>query len=197
MTEPIARVVPEGIVTADGTLHELDCIIWGTGFKTNDFMFPMRIAGSRGADLREAWAEGAHAHLGMTVPGFPNMFVMYGPNTNTSGGSIIFYLETQAAYLRQALQQMRARGAGAVEVRAEVERASDRAAAGALRGHGVDALRLLVPRRARADRRQLARLHARVPAADADVRRERVQLRARRSTGRRPRAQQLIDAPTT
>jgi hypothetical protein len=63
----------------------------------------------------------------MTVPGFPNMFVMYGPNTNTSGGSIIFYLETQAAYIRQALAQLLRRGAGTVEVRREVEAASDAA----------------------------------------------------------------------
>jgi cation diffusion facilitator CzcD-associated flavoprotein CzcO len=125
VTEPIVRVEPRGIVTADGALHELDCIIWGTGFKTNDFMFPMRIAGTGGVELTEEWAHGAHAHLGMTVPGFPNMFVMYGPNTNTSGGSIIFYLEAQAGYLRQALAQMLARGADAVEVRREVERASD------------------------------------------------------------------------
>jgi cation diffusion facilitator CzcD-associated flavoprotein CzcO len=127
VTDPIARVVPEGVVTADGTRHELDCIVWGTGFKTNDFMFPMRVTGSRGGELSEAWAHGAHAHLGMTVPGFPNMFVMYGPNTNTSGGSIIFYLEAQASYIRQALQQLQRRGASAVEVRGEVEQASDRA----------------------------------------------------------------------
>ena len=114
-------------MTADGTLHEVDCIIWGTGFKTNDFMFPMQISGAGGAQLREVWSAGAHAHLGMTVPGFPNMFVLYGPNTNTSGGSIIFYLELQAAYVRQALTQLRARGAGAIEVREQVEAASDRA----------------------------------------------------------------------
>jgi cation diffusion facilitator CzcD-associated flavoprotein CzcO len=125
--DPIERVVAQGILTADGTVHELDCIVWGTGFKTNDFMFPMRIAGARGAELSESWSDGAHAHLGMTVAHFPNMFVMYGPNTNTSGGSIIVYLEAQAAYLRQALQQMRARGARSVEVREDVERASDRA----------------------------------------------------------------------
>jgi cation diffusion facilitator CzcD-associated flavoprotein CzcO len=127
VTDPIARVVPEGIVTADGTRHELDCIVWGTGFKTNDFMFPMRVRGAHGGELSDAWAHGAHAHLGMTVPRFPNMFVMYGPNTNTSGGSIIFYLEAQASYIRQALAQLRARGAAAIEVRAEVEQASDRA----------------------------------------------------------------------
>jgi cation diffusion facilitator CzcD-associated flavoprotein CzcO len=127
VTEPIDRVVPEGILTSDGRVHELDCIIWGTGFKTNDFMFPMQVLGGGGQDLREAWAAGARAHLGITVPGFPNMFIMYGPNTNTSGGSIIFYLEAQAAYIRQALEHLRARDARALEVRAEVEAASDRA----------------------------------------------------------------------
>jgi cation diffusion facilitator CzcD-associated flavoprotein CzcO len=127
VTEAIERVTPQGLVTSDGTLHEVDCIVWGTGFKTNDFMFPMRIVGSSGGELSDAWAHGAHAHLGMTVPGFPNMFVMYGPNTNTSGGSIIVYLEAQASYIRQALAQLRARGASALDVREEVERASDRA----------------------------------------------------------------------
>jgi hypothetical protein len=63
----------------------------------------------------------------MTVPGFPNMFVLYGPNTNTSGGSIVFYLETQSAYVRQALEQLRLRSAGAIDVLPEVEAASDRA----------------------------------------------------------------------
>jgi cation diffusion facilitator CzcD-associated flavoprotein CzcO len=126
VTEAIERVSERGLVTSDGRLHEVDCIVWGTGFKTNDFMFPMRIAGSGGRELSDAWARGAHAHLGITVPGFPNMFVMYGPNTNTSGGSIIVYLEAQAAYLRQALQQLRARGARSLDVRADVERASDR-----------------------------------------------------------------------
>ena len=84
-------------------------MIWATGFATNDFMFPMEIRGRDGLDLREVWAKGAHAHLGMTVPGFPSMFVMYGPNTNTSGGSIIWYLEQQAAYIRQALELVKAR----------------------------------------------------------------------------------------
>jgi cation diffusion facilitator CzcD-associated flavoprotein CzcO len=127
VTERISTMAPEGIVTADGTLHELDCVIWATGFATTDFMFPMRVTGAGGHSLRERWSGGAHAHLGMCVPGFPNMFVMYGPNTNTSGGSIIVYLEAQAAYIRQAVEQLRRRCAGAIEVRAEVEAASDRA----------------------------------------------------------------------
>jgi cation diffusion facilitator CzcD-associated flavoprotein CzcO len=127
VTDPIARIEPDGLVTADGARHEVDCIIWATGFRTNDFMFPMEITGADGASLREYWAEGAHAHMGISVPGFPNMFVLYGPNTNTSGGSIIVYLEAQCAYVRQALEQVRDRGAGAIEVRPEAEAASDRA----------------------------------------------------------------------
>ena len=69
---------------------------------------------------------GPRAHLGITVSGFPSLFLMYGPNTNTSGGSIIFYEETQAAYIRQALEQVRGRGAAAIDVRESVEAASDR-----------------------------------------------------------------------
>ncbi|HEY4895590.1 MAG TPA: NAD(P)/FAD-dependent oxidoreductase [Solirubrobacteraceae bacterium] len=127
ITEHITSITPSGIVTADGATRELDCVIWATGFNTNDFMFPMQVSGSDGAALGESWREGAHAHLGMTVPGFPNMFILYGPNTNTSGGSIIVYLEAQVAYVRQALEQLLARDAAALEVLPEVEAASDRA----------------------------------------------------------------------
>jgi len=126
VTEPIARMTPEGLETADGQRHVVDCVIYGTGFKATDFMFPMEIAGADGRSLREVWAGGAHAYLGITVPEFPSMFILYGPNTNSSGGSIIFYLEAQAGYLRQALQRVREAGASAIEVRAEVEEASDR-----------------------------------------------------------------------
>jgi cation diffusion facilitator CzcD-associated flavoprotein CzcO len=127
VTDAITALTPAGVATFDGAEREVDCVIYGTGFRTNDFMFPMDIAGRDGRTLREAWAGGPHAHLGMTVPGFPSLFVMYGPNTNTSGGSIIFYEETQAAYIRQALELVRDRGAAAVDVRPEVEAASDRA----------------------------------------------------------------------
>jgi cation diffusion facilitator CzcD-associated flavoprotein CzcO len=122
-----AAIEPDALVTADGARHEVDCIIWATGFRTNDFMFPMEITGAGDASLHDSWAQGAHAHLGISVPGYPNMFVLYGPNTNTSGGSIIVYLEAQCAYVRQALAELRDRGARAIEVRAEVEAASDRA----------------------------------------------------------------------
>ncbi|HWF55782.1 MAG TPA: NAD(P)/FAD-dependent oxidoreductase [Solirubrobacteraceae bacterium] len=127
VTEPIERVSAGGVVTADGAERAFDCIIWGTGFRTNDFMFPMEVSGTGGRSLSEVWAGGAHAHNGILVPGFPSMFIVYGPNTNTSGGSIIFYEETQAAYIRQALQHVRARGVAAIDVQPEVEAASDRA----------------------------------------------------------------------
>jgi cation diffusion facilitator CzcD-associated flavoprotein CzcO len=127
VTDAIAGIAPTGVVTADGRLREADCLVFGTGFKAAEFMFPMEVRGRDGRSLRDDWANGAHAHLGMTVPGYPSLFLMYGPNTNTSGGSIIFYHEAQAAYLRQALELVRERGAAAIDVRPEVEAASDRA----------------------------------------------------------------------
>jgi cation diffusion facilitator CzcD-associated flavoprotein CzcO len=126
VTDAITRMTPKGVVTADDTEHDVDCIIYGTGFRTTEFMFPMEISGTDGRTLRDAWAGGPHAHLGITVPGFPSLFLMYGPNTNTSGGSIIVYHEAQAAYLRQALELVRDRGVAAIEVRPDVEAASDR-----------------------------------------------------------------------
>ena len=126
ITDGITRVTEKGIVTSDGVERELDCIIYATGFRTTEFMFPMEIAGAGGRTLHEAWSAGPRAHLGIAVSGFPSLFLMYGPNTNTSGGSIIFYEETQAAYIRQALEQVRGRGAAAIDVRESVEAASDR-----------------------------------------------------------------------
>ncbi len=126
ITDPIAEITPDGIRTADGREHLLDCIIWSTGFRPTEFMFPMDVRGQDGVRLSDTWAGGAHAHLGLTVPGFPSLFVMYGPNTNTSGGSIIFYLELQAAYIRQALEHLRRGGHRSVEVRRDIEAASDR-----------------------------------------------------------------------
>ncbi|MGH3616141.1 MAG: flavin-containing monooxygenase [Pseudonocardia sp.] len=126
VTEKITHMTATAVVTADGREHEVDCVIYGTGFETDEFIVPMKVVGARGHALAEVWAGGAHAHLGITVPGFPSMFVMYGPNTNTSGGSIIVYLEAQARYLRQAIQHVRDRGAAAIDVRPEVEAASDR-----------------------------------------------------------------------
>jgi cation diffusion facilitator CzcD-associated flavoprotein CzcO len=125
VTDPITEVTESGLRTQDGGLHEVDCIIWGTGFKATEFVAPTRVAGADGRTLDEVWSDGAHAHLGLTVPGFPSMFLIYGPNTNTSGGSIIFYHEAQAAYVRQALEHLRAGGYRSLDVRPDVEAASD------------------------------------------------------------------------
>jgi cation diffusion facilitator CzcD-associated flavoprotein CzcO len=126
VTEPITRLTNDGIVTADGQERKLDCVIYGTGFRTTEFMFPMEIVGAGGTTLNEAWADGPHAYYGISVPRFPSLFLMYGPNTNTSGGSIIVYAEAQASYIRQALQQVARAGAAAIDVRADVEARSDR-----------------------------------------------------------------------
>ena len=126
VTEPITAITATGVRTRDGREHEADTLIFATGFKATDFMLPMKIVGTGGVHLKDAWTGGAHAHLGMTVPGFPSLFIMYGPNTNTSGGSILIYLEAQAAYIRQAADLLARQGGGAIEVRPEVEARSDR-----------------------------------------------------------------------
>jgi cation diffusion facilitator CzcD-associated flavoprotein CzcO len=125
VTDAIASIGPDGPVTASGRTIEVDTIIYATGFRTNDFVAPMEVTGAGGRTLREAWSGGASAHLGITVPGFPSMFLMYGPNTNTSGGSILVYLEAQAAYLAQALALVQSRGGAALDVRPEVAARSD------------------------------------------------------------------------
>jgi cation diffusion facilitator CzcD-associated flavoprotein CzcO len=125
VTDRLAEATPRGLRTEDGREREFDCIIWSTGFRTTEFVAPMRIHGRGGQELTDTWAAGAHAHLGMTIPNFPSLFFMYGPNTNTSGGSIIVYLEAQASYIRQALSHLRAGRYSELAVRPEVEAASD------------------------------------------------------------------------
>jgi cation diffusion facilitator CzcD-associated flavoprotein CzcO len=123
VTERIAGLSADGVVTEDGRDRPVDCIVYGTGFRTLDFMFPMAVLGARGTDLRDVWADGAHAHLGMTVPGFPNLFILLGPNTGLGHSSMIYMIESQLAYVIGALRELRARGARTVEVRPEtVER---------------------------------------------------------------------------
>ena len=78
----IREITPTGIVTADGVEHEVDVIIYGTGFQASKFLTPMTVTGRGGVDLHEQWGGDARAYLGITVPGFPNLFCLYGPNTN-------------------------------------------------------------------------------------------------------------------
>jgi cation diffusion facilitator CzcD-associated flavoprotein CzcO len=124
ITEGIRKITPTGVTTTDGVKHPADVIIWGTGFKVQEFLAPMSITGPGGRDLHEEWKDGPHAYYGMTVPNFPNLFVMYGPNTNTGGGSIIYFLEVQARYLADYVSHLVSTGRP-LAVRPEVEQAYD------------------------------------------------------------------------
>ena len=103
VTEGIDEITPTGVRTKDGVSHDVDVIIYGTGFTASDFLAPMEIRGLGGKDLRGEWAAGAKAYLGMSVVDFPNLFLMYGPNTNLGSGSIVTMLESQARYIRKAI----------------------------------------------------------------------------------------------
>lgn len=124
VSDRITAVDPAGVITADGTHHDLDVLILGTGFAATEFLAPMEIRGREGKSLHDAWQGGARAHLGITVPGFPNFFMLYGPNTNLGGSSIIGMLEAQAGYVVQAAREIRSAQA-ALEVREEAFAAYD------------------------------------------------------------------------
>ena len=118
VTQAVSRVVPEGIVTADGVTHRADTIVLGTGFTATDLLAPMRVA-ARGRSLTQAWEAGAEAYLGSAVAGFPNLFLLYGPNTNLGHNSIILMLESQFRWVTQAMAHI-PKG-GSVEVRPDVQ----------------------------------------------------------------------------
>lgn len=122
-TAAVTEITPQGVRTGDGVLHDADVIIYGTGFKGTEFLWPMRIRGRGGRELSESWADGAHAYYGMTVPEFPNLFMVYGPNTNLGVGSIIYMIESQSRYIRQAVQLLAGKPGHTLEVRAATERA--------------------------------------------------------------------------
>jgi cation diffusion facilitator CzcD-associated flavoprotein CzcO/acetyl esterase/lipase len=119
VTESIAEVTAGGVRTADGTEHPVDVIILGTGFATTEFLTPMKVFGPGGVELSEWWRDGASAHLGIAVPGFPNLLLLYGPNTNLGSGSIVHMLECQIGYVGQALELLRS-GVRTLTVRPEV-----------------------------------------------------------------------------
>lgn len=126
VADPIEKVTPSGIVTASGQEVEVDTIIFGTGFHSTEFLSPLRITGRDGRDLDDAWSEGARAHLGVAVPGFPNLFMLYGPNTNLGHNSILFMIEQQVGYIRQLIARMVVDGDTSVEVTDAAMAAYDR-----------------------------------------------------------------------
>lgn len=107
VTAAIAQMTPQGVVDATGVLHEADVVIYATGFETKSFVGETAITGSGGLTLAQAWSNGPEAHLGITVAGFPNLFMLYGPNTNLGHNSIIYMIEAQVGYVLQALAQGR------------------------------------------------------------------------------------------
>ena len=122
VTSPIVRVDPEGVVTADGVARPVDAIVLATGFQAAEVgaPFPVRAGDT---DLDAAWSGGPEAYLGTTVAGFPNLFLVVGPNTGLGHSSMIFMIESQARYILDAVRTMRRRGLAAVEVEAEVQAA--------------------------------------------------------------------------
>ena len=116
VTDPIAKVTGNAVVTADGVERPVDVLVVATGFHTTDLPFAEHVTGTAGRTLADVWREqGMAAYKGTTVPGFPNLFVLVGPNTGQGHTSMVFIIEAQVAYLRDAIRTMRERGLGAVE----------------------------------------------------------------------------------
>ena len=111
VTDGIDHIEADAVVTADGRRHPADVLIYGTGFHATDFLRSFRVKGVDGADLHERWQGDARAYLGMMVPGFPNFFMIYGPNTNiVVNGSIIFFSECAVNYITEAARKIAAEG---------------------------------------------------------------------------------------
>ncbi len=123
VTDAITEVTARGVRTADGREREVDAIICGTGFRTFDYLASMAITGRDGIDLRDAWRTTARNYLGITVSGFPNMFLLMGPNTGLGHNSMIFMIEAQARYATAAIGELDAKQLASIDVRPGVERA--------------------------------------------------------------------------
>jgi cation diffusion facilitator CzcD-associated flavoprotein CzcO len=119
VTSQIDHIEPSGIVCKD--LRKIDCdvIIFATGFKATEFLTPMEVIGQKGLNINKVWNEGAEAYLGITMPGFPNFFMIYGPNTNLAHNSIIFMIECQISYIISILNRAIKLGAKALEPKEE------------------------------------------------------------------------------
>lgn len=117
----VQAVTPTAVVTDDGEVIQSDVIVWCTGFTATEYIAPMEVIGRDGVRLREQWASGPEAYLGIAAPGFPNLFMSYGPNTGSLTNTVIFLLERQAAYVRQAIEHL-GRTGGRLEVTPEAHR---------------------------------------------------------------------------
>jgi len=117
----IERIVPNGVITVDGTLREADIICFATGFRHNEFLAPMEVTGRNGTSLRQQWGDEPTAYLGVTVPNFPNLFCLYGPGTNLAhSASLFFHSEYQVTHAMDAIRAVLTSGARSIEVRKDV-----------------------------------------------------------------------------
>lgn len=122
VTDKITRFERNGLRTEDGTLHEVDVVVFATGFATDNRLADEKIVGRDGLTIQHAWRDGMRAHLGTTIAGFPNFFLMMGPNSGGGSQSILFVIEAQAHYIAQCVRLMRSRGLARLEVREDVQR---------------------------------------------------------------------------
>ncbi len=121
VTDPISGITPNGVLMADGASHDVDVIIYGTGFHASRFLTPMSITGRGGIDLHRQWDGNARAYLGVVTPNFPNFFMLYGPNTNiVVNGSIIYFSECEVHYVMQCLRHILTSRARAINCRSDV-----------------------------------------------------------------------------
>lgn len=121
VTDGISRIVSNGVVDEHGNLHEADVIILATGFKASQFLTPMNVVGRDGVELHEAWDGNARAYLGVTMPGYPNFFMLYGPNTNiVVNGSIIYFSECEVNYVTRYIEHLLRNGLRALDVKDKV-----------------------------------------------------------------------------
>ena len=121
ITDGIAEITEKGIRTVDGVEHVVDVLIYGTGFQASKFLTPLKVVGRDGVDLHERWGGDARAYLGLTIPGFPNLFLMYGPNTNiVINGSIIYFSECEARYIAESVRLLLDGGHRAMDCRQDV-----------------------------------------------------------------------------
>ena len=120
VTDSVERVTSSSIIDSAGAEHEVDVIIFGTGYEVGDLLAPMEVVGTGGQRLHERWSQGAEAYLGLSVDGFPNLFMVYGPNTGHGTGSAIDMLEAQADHIAGAVQMLADGRAERLEVRPEV-----------------------------------------------------------------------------
>ncbi|TNE71009.1 MAG: NAD(P)/FAD-dependent oxidoreductase [Gammaproteobacteria bacterium] len=117
VSDGVDRIDEDGVVAKDGHHYPVDAIIFGTGFRATEFLSPIRITGRAGQTLNDAWKKGASAFKGITVSGFPNLFMLYGPNTNLAHNSIIYMLESQFNYILDAVNALKKYPGSAMDVR--------------------------------------------------------------------------------